>query len=289
MQPAVYRYFATYGTQTTFGFATQDFTDVDDLYIGTAWAAGDAKISKDWGAVASTTNTPAQITASQPIHTIVLTATEMQAAEIFVTIRDQTEAEVFEPVVIHITTQLLLSKIAVDATTIGGNVTALALSGVGTGVGLSSSGGATGHGAQFSGGATSGSGFAAAATNGSGNGMILIGVGSGHGLTATGGNTTGMGIQGTGGTNGNGINGTAGSGVGTITNIFDTVLTSEPTTVFAATDTYGKSIARLMRRFYNLVTQSASQQKQYRDDGTTVLDTMAVSDNGTVQSKGKSA
>lgn len=285
-QPAIYKYWATYGTQTDFYFATQDVTDTDDLYAGTAWAASDASVSKDGGAEAASTNTPARITAF--MHKITLTATEMQASRIFVVIRDQTEPEVYEPVAILITTRATLGSLVIDTTQIGGNVSAITLSGVGTGVGLASSGGATGHGAQFTGGATSGSGIAAAAAT-SGSGITAVGVGTGHGFQGTGGNTAGSGFQGTGGTNGNGINGTAGSGVGTITNIFDTVLTSEPTTVFAATDTYGKSIARLMRRFYNLVTQTASQQKQYKDDGTTVLDTMTVSDNGTTQSKGKSA
>lgn len=287
MQAAIYHYFAYYGVQTTFGFATQDFTDVDDLYIGTAWAADDAKISKDYGAVVSTTNTPAQITASQPIHKIVLTATEMQASEIIVTIRDQTEAEVFEPVVIHITTSLTLGTVYVSPLAGGLATDAVSLTaGTGGNSGLRVTAGSTGHGAIFSGGTTSGDGIRAVAST-SGQGIYGIGAGTGAGVAGLGGNTSGSGIGGVGGTSGAGIAGAAGSG-GVLCNLFDTVLTAEPTTAFASTDTYGKSIARLMRRFYNKVTQTVSLQKQYKDDSTTVVDTMAVSDDATTQTKGKS-
>src|SRR5678815_1862 len=136
MQPAVYHYFAEYGVQTTFVFATQDVTDTDDVYQGTAWAAGDAKLVKDGGAEASTTNPPARITAFA--HSITLTATELQAGEAFVVIRDQTEPEVFEPVVIHVTTRLRVGQIRANMAQLSINEAAIYGIGNGTtgGVGI---------------------------------------------------------------------------------------------------------------------------------------------------------
>lgn len=262
MQPVVFTVFGTYGAAKTVVFSTQDVTDTDDVYQGTAWAAGDAKVSKDGGAEASSTNTPARITAF--LHSVAFTATEMQCSELDCIIRDQTEPEVYEPVHIKVINRLTLGTLTVDATNVGGNTNAMTLTGVGTGVGLTSSGGASGHGAQFTGGATTGSGIAAASQT-SGNGIAAVGAGSGHGFS-----------------------GTAG-GTGAICNFFDTVMTAEPTAAFASTDTYGKTLARLVRRFYNKVTQTSSQQKQYKDDSTTVLETMTVSDDATTQTKGKSS
>jgi hypothetical protein len=243
VQPAVYRYFGKYGVAKTVYFATQDFTDVDDLYIGTAFAAADTKISKDGGAVATSTNVPAQITASQPHFSLAVTATEMQADEVFITIRDQTEAEVFEPVVIHITNNLTLGKIDVDATQYGGNTTGVSFTGIGTGSGLAVTGGATGN-----------------------------------GLLATGTSTGARGIK--------VVNAT---GDLYLSNLFDQQLPAEATVAFAATDSIGKVLGRIVRRFLNKVTQSTTAQVVYADDGTTAVETMAVSDSGVLQSKGKAS
>lgn len=142
MQPAVFTVYGKYGVAKTVVFSSQDVTDVDDVYQGTAWAAGDAKVSKDGGAEASTTNTPARITAF--LHSIAFTATEMQCAELDCIIRDQTEPEVFEPIHIKVINRLLLGSISVDATQIGGNVHGVESIGVGTGHGWSGTAGASG-------------------------------------------------------------------------------------------------------------------------------------------------
>lgn len=45
----------------------------------------------------------------------------------------------------------------------------------------------------------------------------------------------------------------------------------------------------VFNRFYNNTTQTATQQKVYKDDSTTLVSTMPVSDNGTTATKGKSS
>jgi len=160
-QPAVYRYFLLKNVAQTVYFATQDVTDTDDLYIGTAFAAGDAKISLAGAAVASTTNAPAQVTASQPLYKLDLTAAETNAAEILITIRDQTEPEVFEPVFIHITTQLQLGTMTLDPT----------------------GGGATGTGLSIKGAGAAAATIVCSSSNG--DGLTITGSGTGNGIAAS--------------------------------------------------------------------------------------------------------
>lgn len=141
-----FTYYGQYGVQTTFMFTSNDpASGVFDLYNGTAWAAGDATISKDGGAVAATTNTPAQITASGYIHSLTLTAAEMQANVICVAIRDATATEVYGPVTLIIYNVLTLGQLVVDASQLS-NQPALKLRGVGSGAGLDALGGASGSG-----------------------------------------------------------------------------------------------------------------------------------------------
>lgn len=214
MAQSRFEYLAIYGVALDVYFSTEDPADVDDLYIGTAFAADDAKISKDGGAVVSTTNVPAQVTASQPIYKLTLTATEMQARFVFVTIRDQTATEVFAPISILITTRVQIGELKVDTTQIGGNVVAVDLQGVGSGAGLRSTAGATGIGGLFRGGATSGQGLVGQAQGGNSAGLDCIGFGSEPGVKSTGG-ASGDGIRASGGGAASGIVGVGGlTGVG---------------------------------------------------------------------------
>jgi len=79
-----------YGTQTTIYFplikaSSQNFAVSGDY----THASGDVKISKDGGAAATATNSPSAITMGNgAMWSLTLTATEMQAAEIVVTIID---------------------------------------------------------------------------------------------------------------------------------------------------------------------------------------------------------
>lgn len=142
MQPVPITVFGKYGVARTVVFATQDVTDVDDVYQGIAWAAGDARISKDGAAEAASTNTPARITTTH--HSIAFTAAEMQCTELVCVIRDQTEPEVFEPILITVINRMNLGQLSIDATQIGGNANAVEATGVGTGHGFSGTAGASG-------------------------------------------------------------------------------------------------------------------------------------------------
>lgn len=79
-----------YGVSTTLEFPLMK-RGVADLAVGVDWtpAAGDVKISKDGGAAANVTNLPvAKAMGNTATWEIVLTATEMQAARIAITIAD---------------------------------------------------------------------------------------------------------------------------------------------------------------------------------------------------------
>ena len=65
-----------------------------DFVTSAATAAGDIKVSKDGGAVANTTNNIVEI--SNGMYKLTLTATEMEAANVILTIIDQTSPKVFE-------------------------------------------------------------------------------------------------------------------------------------------------------------------------------------------------
>lgn len=67
---------------------------LSDLKAGATFAAGDVKIIKDEGASANTTNLPTDEGSGG--YSIVLTATEMQAARVMVLIADQSSPKVFE-------------------------------------------------------------------------------------------------------------------------------------------------------------------------------------------------
>lgn len=68
--------------------------DAADFLTGATLAAGDATISKDEGVFASTTNTIVE--EGNGFYSLTLTATEMQAARICVSIRDQTATKEWE-------------------------------------------------------------------------------------------------------------------------------------------------------------------------------------------------
>lgn len=215
MQPVPITVFGKYGQARIVVFTTQDVTDTDDVYVGNAWAAGDARISKDAAAEAAATNTPARITTTH--HSIAFTAAEMQCTELVCVIRDQTEPEVFEPVIITVITRLNLGQVSVDMVGLAGNANAIEASGVGTGHGFSGTAGASGK----------------------------------------------------------------------ITNFFDTLEGAEPTGAIAANSTFAAILQHTKRRLFNKVTCTSSVLTMYKDDNSTSLATMAVSDDGTTASKGR--
>lgn len=80
-----------YGVQTTIDFELYEVDGVD-FRTDAVHAAGDSKIMKDEGAEANTTN---GFTDEGQGYSIVLTATEMQAARIVLYIVDQTATKVW--------------------------------------------------------------------------------------------------------------------------------------------------------------------------------------------------
>lgn len=77
-----------YGVENTFYFPLLDLGDPETFEAGVTIAAGDATVMKDGGAFASTTNL--FVDEGSGWYSITLTATEMQAARIAVSIVDQT-------------------------------------------------------------------------------------------------------------------------------------------------------------------------------------------------------
>lgn len=134
----VYNFHAKYGTQTTFYFALEDVSDAEAPFTGVAPLAADIFLVKDGGAAANATNAAAD--EGNGVFSLVLTAAEMQATVISVSIYDQTASAIFLPVYFNVVTRLYLGQFDIDATQIGGNTDALKATGVGTGVGLYTSG-----------------------------------------------------------------------------------------------------------------------------------------------------
>lgn len=132
-----------YGVATTFYFNIPSLTatSTDVFFTGAAPVAGEVKIVKDGGAGANTANLPVLIATSLGAWGLLLSATEMQASDIVVTVSKGT---VYGACVIHIQTKLRLGQISVDATQIGGNANGVESTGVGTGHGWSGTAGASG-------------------------------------------------------------------------------------------------------------------------------------------------
>lgn len=266
----VVEYFAIYGVQRDFYFAAEDPTDANDLYLGNAWAAGDAEISKDGGAEAATANVPARITTRH--HKITLSAAELSANEVLVTIRDQTEPEVFLPVIIHITTRLKLGSLDCDATGIGGGSSAMTLIGYLGGDGLYAQGGATGHGFEIAGGA---SGHGIWTSSPANHGFFAYSGGNGNGIYAQ---SLGAGV---------GIKGI--SGTGQICNFFDTSESTEPTAAesVASIKTMRTMLQVLARRALNKKTLGVGLLTVKKDDSVTTLFTQSVTNDGTTVTETK--
>lgn len=62
---------------------------------------------------------------------------------------------------------------------------------------------------------------------------------------------------------------------------------AEPTAAVAANASFRVLLQHAKRRFFNLVTQTVANQVIKRDDNTTTLETLPVSDDGTTQTKGR--
>lgn len=121
-----------YGAGSTVYFPLIDFGATDFESTPVTFASGDTEISKDGGAFANTNSNPAH--EGNGIYSLVLTATEMQAAEIVITVIDQTATKLWEDQAIIISTygnasaqhafDLDVAEQTVDAVKISGSSTA---------------------------------------------------------------------------------------------------------------------------------------------------------------------
>lgn len=87
-------YLAKYGQAKTINFVLIDKDETDFESTPVTFASGDTQISKDEGAYANTTNNPSH--EGNGHYSLSLTATEMQAARIVITIIDQTATKEWE-------------------------------------------------------------------------------------------------------------------------------------------------------------------------------------------------
>ena len=94
-----------YGVETTFLFPLVDFGATNFESTPVTYAAGDTQISKDEGDFANTSNGFASVgIVAYGIYSITLTATEMQAARLVLTIIDQSGTKEWEDQAILIET-----------------------------------------------------------------------------------------------------------------------------------------------------------------------------------------
>lgn len=131
-----------------------------------------------------------------------------------------------------------------------------------------------------------GSAITATSAGSNGHGIVASGNGTGAGVRAVAG-ATGAGLIAVGGaTSGVGLSASA-TASSEITNIFNVTESAEPTSAITNLATMMSIFQHLKRRFFNKVTQTTTTQTMYRDDSSTSLETMAVSNDGVTQTKGK--
>lgn len=190
------RVYAFYGAQTTFYFTFEDISDAEAPFTGTAPVAADIWVSKNGGAPANATN--AMTAVGNGIYSWVATASEMQAATVVVSVYDATASAIFKPAALLIETQVNVSQLNVDASTMtNSNAATFTGSGTGNGAEFLSGTGANGAALRLEGRATNAYGLEVVGKGGSAGihaiggaqaaGMFLEGQGVGEGLSAKGG------------------------------------------------------------------------------------------------------
>jgi hypothetical protein len=308
-----YEYDGQWGVAKTVYFTLQDnATDSSDRLVTTAPASlfdmtgtKDVQISKDGGAFTDITAAAVtQITAAMPYYSVAVSATEMEAEDVLVTIVDQ-DGPAFRDATIHVRTKIKTGQLAIDATQIGSNTPGITVTGVGTSPGILAIGGATSsgditgaltHHIQRRGTATAGAAATItldASANASNdyynNSIIILVSGPGAGQARV-------------------ITDYVGS---TLVATVNAAWTTQPTnaTVFvivpgedtwnlplaelaalpAAGANAGVKVQLLFQRFAFKIDQTSILQQWYKTDSATVLVSRSVSDNGTTQVVGKLA
>jgi hypothetical protein len=297
----VYEYKRKYGVILTaqplfFTLQTPSGTNSNTFVVGATVGAADCLISKDGGAFVQTTNQPVTLGNG---YTLVLTATEMQANEIDIVIKDASGGPDFRDAHLRVITNVQLGSVDIDASTgAKSNTTALRLRGYGSGNGLEALGGATGHDidgilndmVQAHGNVTSGTGTTVqladgyAVTNDYYNGaVILFTAGTGAGQARV-------------------IIDYVSDGSLTLNKTLATSLSSDTDyVILAGSDTwaitpgaelsalptyasgFGAMLQFVFQRFAYQRTQSATEFKMFKANGSDALAKGAVDDSGTLQ------
>jgi hypothetical protein len=141
------RFNKKYGVAVTDAFFTLTApaaTDSDRLVSDITFAAGDVKVSKNGGAFANVATLP---TILENGYLLQLSATEMEADEIDVVLKDAAGGPLWRDKHIHIDTEWQLGNVDIDAATgtKATNTTAFKCTGYGSGHGLEAIGGSTGN------------------------------------------------------------------------------------------------------------------------------------------------
>ena len=262
MSQSVHYRFAMPGVAATVRF-TMLATTGNVFYTGAAPGVGDCKIGLDGTAPANTANLPTHN--GSGVWSLVLTAAETVAR--FCNVVIQNGAATYYPVNIVLLCELRTGPVQLDVSNqgaLGANENAFVTVGIGTGDGFKVNGGATGNGLQAVGGGTSGDGIVGTTQAGNSNGIRGAGRGTGLGLSTT--HATDNSLQ---------------------TNLFDTLEGTEPSGATSANATFKQIFQYLKRRFSNKVTQTNAARTWYKDDSTTVLQTMTVANDGTTQTQNK--
>lgn len=111
----------TYGVAKTIVFPLVE-KDALDFVTGATFAAGDCLVSKDGAAGANTTNLPSPVTTLPGWYKLTLTATEMEAELVAVSIIDQTSPKVWEDQGLLVETVVTSAVAPVGARTITATV-----------------------------------------------------------------------------------------------------------------------------------------------------------------------
>jgi len=301
----IYNYDGHYGVQADhlyFTLQSPSGTSSDRLVTtapGSLFAAGDIKISKDGGAFANVTNSVTQVAASNPLYKLVLTATEMQAEQIVIQIVDQ-NGPAFRDALILVRTKQRLGQFFVRADQIGSSASAIIgqpstggygldiLDSAGTGVGtvrglieglVLRSGTLQAGGAST---ATLDSG--ASSTNSYYNGdilMLLSNTGAGQSRVITGydGTTKVATLNAAWSQNPDNTSRFAIVSGARALEIAQAELASIP----SAGGNLNLKLQFIFQRFGFKVDQTATTQRLFKADSSTVLGTRSVSDDGTTQ------
>lgn len=304
------QYDGTYGAATTiyFTLSSPAATSSDRLVTtapGSLFVAGDIQVSKDGGALANVANSVTQITAANPLYSLVLSATEMQAENIVVQIVDQ-NGPAFRDLYILVRTKERLGQKITDATQIGGNTPAMTLTGIGTSPGLLATGGATSAGditgvltnhvirkntAQAGAASTITLDASASATDSVYNNcqiMLIGGTGAGQFrmITAYVGSTKVATVNRAWSTN------PGASSVFIILpadDVWNIGASAELSAIPLDTANYSQLIQGIWERFSHKITEDSVNQIWYKADSATQLGSRTVSDDGTIQTTNKVA